>query len=69
MKKSILFLIAAAAAVQSLSAQSYMPARDSWKFDIQMVQHAGLNKWNDTGYANAGFPRASMTEFRGVVNF
>ncbi len=71
MKKSILlFAIAAVAAIQSVSAQQKRPvAKSRYWFDLQVVQHFGLDKWNDAGYADDGFPPASMTEFRGVFNF
>lgn len=67
----------AVAMVQQLAAQQYgnrqygapTPAwGDRVWVDLQVVQHMGLNKWNDVGYANAGFPKASVTEFRGVFN-
>ncbi len=57
------------AAVQSLSAQNYEARDKRFWMDFQVAQHVGLNKWNDTDYANAGLPTASITEFRAVFNF
>jgi hypothetical protein len=59
MKRILLLSIAAIAALQPLSAQ----------FDLQVVQHIGLNRWSDVGYASAGLPKTSVTELRGVFSF
>lgn len=69
MKRTVLLLIAAVAVVQAVSAQTY-GERHYKRFwmDLQMAHHFGLDKWSDAGYANDGFPGASLTEFRAVAN-
>lgn len=57
----------AVAAIQPLlSAQNRYEAT-KW-FDLQVVQHVGLNKWSDAGYVNNGLRPASITEIRGLAN-
>ena len=70
MRKSILFLMAAFAALQPLAAQTFAHVDDKeWRFDFQLVQHAGTNAWNDNDFAADGFPRHRMTDLRGVLGF
>jgi hypothetical protein len=69
MKKIVIFLVAAVAAVQSLSAQRYLGANSGWWVDAQAVESFGINPWSDLGYVNDGFPKASLTEARFVFNF
>ncbi len=68
MKKYILFIIAALAAAQPLSAQNYEVRDKSFWLDLQVVQHVGLNNWSNVGYVNDALPRTSVTEFRGVLH-
>jgi hypothetical protein len=68
MKKIVIFLVAAVAAVQSLSAQRYNGANSGWWIDAQAVESFGINPWSDLGYVQEGFPPASLTELRAVLN-
>lgn len=71
MKKVVLLFVVALVATQGLSAQTRQIRNrgiKSW-FDLQLVQHIGLNKWSDAGYADDALPSASLTELRGVFNF
>jgi len=67
MKKNILLLLTIALAY-SLSAQNNHLAGKKSGFDLQIVQHVGLNPWSSADYANDGFPSPELTEFRGVFN-
>lgn len=42
--------------------------KKAW-IDLQAVQHIGLGQWSNTDYVNDGFPAASITEIRGVLNY
>lgn len=42
--------------------------RQAW-VDFRLVQHLGLNSWNDAAYARVGLPAPSITEVRGSFNF
>ena len=57
-------------AMLSLSAQQFHTKtleRKAW-IDLQLVQHIGLSAWSNDDFVNDGYPRSSVTEFRGVFN-
>ncbi len=63
-----MILMAVIAAMQPSAAQNYMGANGGWWIDAQVVQSVGMNKWSSADYANAGFPRTSLTEGRFTFN-
>lgn len=73
MKKIALLLFALACAAnahaQMLSSNSPSPQHTmrTW-FDIQAVQHIGLNNWTGQRFVDDLLPPTSMTEIRGSVN-
>lgn len=71
MKKNIILLLSIAFAqiffAQNSAVEQTPKSRSGW-FDIQVVQHFGLNNWSDVSYVNKGFQGKSLTEFRGIMN-
>ena len=53
--------------MQPLFSQRNTENKKIW-IDLQAVQHIGISNWSNTGYVKDGFPAASITELRSVVN-
>ena len=67
--KKIAILLLAIALINTLTAQDNRIGRRKTGIDFQIAQHLGLSQWSNIGYVNEGFPKTSLTEFRGVYNY
>lgn len=77
MKKTLTLLLLATLLVPHAAAQNNYsgetPAYTSntprkYSFGLQLVQHAGLNRWSSETYVNRGLPAPLITELRGMLN-
>ncbi|MDR2928689.1 MAG: hypothetical protein LBV41_10920 [Cytophagaceae bacterium] len=66
--KKITILLLSIALMQPVAAQDGNAIRKRYSIDLQLAQHAGLNRWSNASYVNSGLPAAVITELRGVLN-
>ena len=73
MKKNIILLFVVVftqyiVAQDSNSQDSLISKKKNIWFDLHIGQHFGLNSWSSTNYVNEGYYKASITEFKGILN-